>query len=100
MAPFPGVSSRALPRLATCMSSWAEFLLLLLSLSSSISPTRAITCQVVFISQDSQPRRRLGPYSCRATLLQLCVIGEGIEVYNVYFFLTHFFCRTLLTSNH
>src|SRR6516162_8094686 len=47
MAPFPGVSARALPRLATCMSSWAEFLLLLLSLSSSISPTRAITCQVV-----------------------------------------------------
>jgi hypothetical protein len=32
-----------------------------------------------FIGQDAQPGRRLGPYSCRATLLQLFVIGEGID---------------------
>jgi hypothetical protein len=31
-----------------------------------------------FIGQDSQSGRRLGPYSCRSTLRQLFVIGEGI----------------------
>ena len=32
-----------------------------------------------FIGEDSQSGRRLGPYSCRSTLLQLFVIGEGID---------------------
>src|SRR4030095_1350790 len=31
-----------------------------------------------FIGQDSQPSRRLGSYSCHATLFQLFVIGTGI----------------------
>ena len=35
----------------------------------------------VLLRQDSPQGRRLGPYSCRSTLLQLFVIGEGIESY-------------------
>jgi hypothetical protein len=31
------------------------------------------------MSQDSQPGRLLGPYSCLSTLLQLFLIGTGIE---------------------
>src|SRR6267143_5518360 len=33
-----------------------------------------------FISQDSQPGRWLRPHSCLSTILQLFVIGVGIEI--------------------
>jgi hypothetical protein len=37
------------------------------------------------MGQDSQPGRRLGSYACRSTLLQLVVIGEGINISLPYF---------------
>ena len=38
-----------------------------------------------FIGEDSQPGRRLRPYSRHSTLLQLFVSGEGIDLYNQLF---------------